>query len=108
MTSWRCFSLGVILSTTSGSKLRVQSGGSGSASRSLSHGVSTPPALHEATDKAVETPDDPSDKAEPETRMSDGLGLSRLKTDHSQISFEMHSQRRRAQRSREGEKKMME
>ena len=67
----------------SGSKLRVQSGGSGSASRSLSHGVSNPPAL--ATDKAADTPDEPSDKAEPETRMSDGLGLSKLKTDHSKI-----------------------
>lgn len=68
----------------------VQSGGSGSASISLSHGVRrgppTPAPKEEeaevAPDSAIETPDDPSDRAEPDTRLpditSDGLGLSKL------------------------------
>ena len=96
-TSCRCFSLAVILSIISWSIFLVQSGGSGSASMSLSHGVRREPGPTPAPkedeaevppERGIETPEDPSDRADPETRLppdwtSDGLGLSKLNENQS-------------------------
>ena len=54
----------------------------GAADTPLEGATAAPNEAVDVPDKATETPDDPSDKAEPETRLadniSDGLGLSKL------------------------------
>ena len=49
-----------------------------------------PKEVMDVPDNAAETPDDPSDKAEPDTRlletMSDGLGLSKLRNKETTFS----------------------